>query len=217
MSDPSPLPWFDIVIILALVLLNGVLSMSELAIVSSREARLKAMAKSGSSGAQCALDLAANPAEHVGSMVTGGLAEYARAVDHTAALWVVSAKAEGFHASKRHRASAHRARLQCHPDRTTVEARLTELLGGRTDGDDLCMRSRVETSAHRIARLGDDLAALGDDRSDGHLPVLGCLAGEVERAAHRQGQRKTHREAANPRRPPCRFVDYCAVLVTGCV
>ena len=45
MSDPSPIPWLDVVIILALVALNGVLSMSELAIVSSREARLKAMAK----------------------------------------------------------------------------------------------------------------------------------------------------------------------------
>ena len=59
MSDPSPIPWFDVIIILALVVLNGVLSMSELAIVSSREARLKAMAKNGSVGARCALELAA--------------------------------------------------------------------------------------------------------------------------------------------------------------
>jgi putative hemolysin len=71
MSDPSPLPWIDIVIILALVLLNGVLSMSELAIVSSREARLKAMAKSGSSGAQCALDLAANPGRFLSTVQIG--------------------------------------------------------------------------------------------------------------------------------------------------
>ncbi|NUT01720.1 MAG: HlyC/CorC family transporter [Sphingomonas sp.] len=71
MSDPSPLPWFDIVIILALVVLNGVLSMSELAIVSSREARLKAMAKSGSSGAQCALDLAADPGRFLSTVQTG--------------------------------------------------------------------------------------------------------------------------------------------------
>lgn len=71
MSDPSPLPWFDIVIILALVLLNGVLSMSELAIVSSREARLKAMAKSGSSGARCALDLAANPGRFLSTVQIG--------------------------------------------------------------------------------------------------------------------------------------------------
>ena len=71
MSDPSPLPWFDIVIILALVVLNGVLSMSELAIVSSREARLKAMVKSGSSGAQCALQLAANPGRFLSTVQIG--------------------------------------------------------------------------------------------------------------------------------------------------
>jgi putative hemolysin len=48
MSDALlPFPWFDLVLILALVALNGVLSMSELAIVSAREARLKAMVKAG--------------------------------------------------------------------------------------------------------------------------------------------------------------------------
>jgi putative hemolysin len=71
MSDPSPIPWFDVVIILALVALNGVLSMSELAIVSSREARLKAMAKSGSSGAQCALQLASNPGRFLSTVQIG--------------------------------------------------------------------------------------------------------------------------------------------------
>ncbi|HET6940813.1 MAG TPA: hemolysin family protein [Sphingomicrobium sp.] len=71
MSDPSPIPWFDVALILALVVLNGVLSMSELAIVSSREARLKAMAKSGSSGAQCALDLAADPGKFLSTVQTG--------------------------------------------------------------------------------------------------------------------------------------------------
>jgi putative hemolysin len=71
MSDPSPIPWFDVVIILALVGLNGVLSMSELAIVSSREARLKAMAKGGSSGAQCALQLASNPGRFLSTVQIG--------------------------------------------------------------------------------------------------------------------------------------------------
>ena len=52
----TPIPWLDVLLILALIALNGVLSMSELAIVSSREARLKAMAKNGSRGAQCALE-----------------------------------------------------------------------------------------------------------------------------------------------------------------
>ena len=35
-----PFPWIDVAIILALVALNGVFSMSELAIVSARTARL---------------------------------------------------------------------------------------------------------------------------------------------------------------------------------
>src|SRR5688572_2063779 len=71
MSDPSPIPWLDVIIILALVALNGVLSMSELAIVSSREARLKAMAKGGSSGAQCALQLSSNPGRFLSTVQIG--------------------------------------------------------------------------------------------------------------------------------------------------
>ena len=71
MSDLTPIPWFDVVIILALIALNGVLSMSELAIVSSREARLKAMAKSGSGGAQCALHLASDPGRFLSTVQIG--------------------------------------------------------------------------------------------------------------------------------------------------
>ena len=71
MSDPTPIPWFDIVIILALIALNGVLAMSELAIVSSREARLKAMAKSGSGGAKCAIELAADPGRFLSTVQIG--------------------------------------------------------------------------------------------------------------------------------------------------
>ena len=66
-----PFPWFDLVLILALVALNGLLSMSELAIVSAREARLKAMAKAGSSGAQCAIDLAAEPGRFLSTVQIG--------------------------------------------------------------------------------------------------------------------------------------------------
>ncbi|HET7575904.1 MAG TPA: hemolysin family protein [Sphingomicrobium sp.] len=71
MSDPSPIPWIDILIIIALIAVNGVLAMSELAIVSSREARLKAMARSGSSGAKCALELAAEPGRFLSTVQTG--------------------------------------------------------------------------------------------------------------------------------------------------
>jgi len=72
MSGPlAPIPWFDIVLILALIALNGVFAMSELAIVSSREARLKAMAKSGSAGARTALQLAAEPGRFLSTVQIG--------------------------------------------------------------------------------------------------------------------------------------------------
>jgi putative hemolysin len=72
MSDHlTPIPWLDVLLILALVTLNGVLAMSELAIVSSREARLKAMAKGGSRGAQCALDLSADPGRFLSTVQSG--------------------------------------------------------------------------------------------------------------------------------------------------
>lgn len=71
MSDPSPIPWLDVLVILALIAVNGVLSMSELAIVSAREARLKAMAKAGSSGAQCALDLSSDPGRFLSTVQIG--------------------------------------------------------------------------------------------------------------------------------------------------
>ena len=48
----------DIAIIIVLILLNGLLSMSELAVVSSRTARLKVMAADGNKGAAVALRLA---------------------------------------------------------------------------------------------------------------------------------------------------------------
>ncbi|MEO5612531.1 MAG: hemolysin family protein [Sphingomicrobium sp.] len=72
MSDHLlPFPWLDLILILALIALNGVLSMSELAIVSSREARLKAMVKSGSAGAKVALALAAEPGRFLSTVQTG--------------------------------------------------------------------------------------------------------------------------------------------------
>src|SRR5215213_3785685 len=72
MSDPlAPIPWLDVLLLLALIGLNGVLAMGELAVVSSREARLKAMAKSGSGGAQAALDLASDPGRFLSTVQSG--------------------------------------------------------------------------------------------------------------------------------------------------
>ena len=72
MSDHlAPIPWLDVILLLALIAVNGVLAMSELAIVSSREARLKAIAKSGSGGARVALDLAADPGRFLSTVQSG--------------------------------------------------------------------------------------------------------------------------------------------------
>jgi putative hemolysin len=66
-----PFPWFDLVLILVLIGVNGLLSMSELAIVSSRDARLKGLAKNGSGGAKCALELAAEPGRFLSTVQIG--------------------------------------------------------------------------------------------------------------------------------------------------
>jgi putative hemolysin len=71
MPAPDPFPWIDVVIILFLVALNGLFAMSELAIVSSRRPRLRAMAKTGRRGAQTALDLAADPGRFLSTVQIG--------------------------------------------------------------------------------------------------------------------------------------------------
>ncbi|HET9510460.1 MAG TPA: hemolysin family protein [Sphingomonas sp.] len=71
MSALPPFPWIDVVIILALVALNGVFAMSELAIVSARKARLEAMAKVGKRGAGAAIRLAADPGKFLSTVQIG--------------------------------------------------------------------------------------------------------------------------------------------------
>jgi putative hemolysin len=61
----------DIIIVAALILLNGFLSMSELAVVSSRPARLKVMAANGVGGAATALRLAEDAGKFISSVQTG--------------------------------------------------------------------------------------------------------------------------------------------------
>lgn len=51
----------EILIIIGLILLNGILSMSEMSVVSSRKSRLELEAKKGDKAAQRALDLSNNP------------------------------------------------------------------------------------------------------------------------------------------------------------
>jgi putative hemolysin len=58
-------------VILGLVVLNGLFSMSELAIVSARPARLRVLAENGSGGARVALELAADPGKFLSTVQIG--------------------------------------------------------------------------------------------------------------------------------------------------
>jgi len=67
----SPFPWTELAIIAALILLNGVFAMSELAIVSARTSRLRLAAEKGSRGAKVALRLAADPGKFLSTVQIG--------------------------------------------------------------------------------------------------------------------------------------------------
>ena len=73
MSTPllAPYPWIDVAIIGALIALNGVFAMSELAIVSARRPRLEAMARKGSSSARIAMELGADPGKLLSTVQIG--------------------------------------------------------------------------------------------------------------------------------------------------
>lgn len=61
----------DILLLLLLILLNGVLAMSEIAVVSSRKSRLQKLADDGSPGAQTALELSNEPSGFLSTVQVG--------------------------------------------------------------------------------------------------------------------------------------------------
>ncbi|MDV0446039.1 hypothetical protein MmiAt1_16490 [Methanimicrococcus sp. At1] len=63
--------YLELIVIFILILLNGLLSMSEVAITSSRKSRLKSAAKNGKAGAQTALDIAENPSRFLSTVQIG--------------------------------------------------------------------------------------------------------------------------------------------------
>ena len=74
MAPLSPFPWYDVAILLVLVAVNGLFSMSELAIVSARKARLEAMARARpgrAAGAKAAVALAADPGKFLSTVQIG--------------------------------------------------------------------------------------------------------------------------------------------------
>jgi len=83
-SGVTVFPWIDVIVIGGLVLLNGVFSMTELAIVSARVARLRPLAERGNRGAKAAMALMADPGKLLSTaqigitlvaVVTGALSE----------------------------------------------------------------------------------------------------------------------------------------------
>ena len=68
-GEPSIL--FEILIIFILMIANGVFAMTEIAIVSSRKARLEKYAADGSDGAKAALELANDPTPLLSTVQVG--------------------------------------------------------------------------------------------------------------------------------------------------
>jgi putative hemolysin len=62
---------FEVVFIFILLIANGLFSMSEMAVVSSRKARLQRRAGEGDKGAQAALELAGNPGHFLSTVQIG--------------------------------------------------------------------------------------------------------------------------------------------------
>jgi putative hemolysin len=65
------MPVLDILVVLILIFINGLFAMSELAVVSARRPRLKALAERRVKGAKRALALAANPGRFLSAVQIG--------------------------------------------------------------------------------------------------------------------------------------------------
>src|SRR6478609_7775900 len=70
-GDPRKMLILEIIVVLALFVLNGFFAMAEFAIVSSRRAHLERLAKEGRPGAQVALALADDPARMLTAVQIG--------------------------------------------------------------------------------------------------------------------------------------------------
>lgn len=62
---------FEITIILLLLVLNGVFSMSEMAMVAARKVRLEHLSENGDTGARAALDIASDPSNFLSTVQVG--------------------------------------------------------------------------------------------------------------------------------------------------
>jgi putative hemolysin len=70
-GSPRPVIGLELAIVLLLIVLNGVLAMSELAIVSARTSRLEQRARAGDNGARIAIELAEDPNKFLSTVQIG--------------------------------------------------------------------------------------------------------------------------------------------------
>src|SRR5689334_14089438 len=71
LSESKRMPVLEIGILLALIVLNGLFAMSELAVVSARRSKLKALVDEGRTGAGRALALASEPGRFLSTVQIG--------------------------------------------------------------------------------------------------------------------------------------------------
>ena len=134
----------------------------------------------------------AYPGEDIRPMMAGRLAEDPGSMHHAAALRIVRAESDCRDPSQSHGGRTHRARFKRDPKRATVQPRLAKAFGGAPDRNNLRMGGGIEAPAHGVARLSDNLLALGDDGSNRHFTSLGGFACKVQRTAHGRRKRKAH-------------------------
>ena len=65
------LGWIDVILLVLLVLLNGVFAMSEIALITSRRARLQQLKENNTSGAQRAIELNEDPTKALSTIQVG--------------------------------------------------------------------------------------------------------------------------------------------------
>lgn len=71
MARPCPAPFMELALLIFLTLLNGLFAMSEMALASSRKARLQVMAETGDVGARVAIELHDNPTQFLSTVQIG--------------------------------------------------------------------------------------------------------------------------------------------------
>jgi hypothetical protein len=132
------------------------------------------------------------PAEDVRSVMTCGLGEDPRAVNHAAAFGIFRSEPDRVDAGNGSRRRAHRAGLKVHPQGAAVEPRLPQRFGCAAHRNHFGVRSGIERTAHRISGLGNDFTAPGDDRAHRHLVSCGSFSGKIEGPAHGRREWEAH-------------------------